>query len=84
MQKPHRAVTLTLDLQADTRNGIISDLEHIIRQIERGEMTTGCVGGPTSGYRYAYQEHGEPTHSEYFRQVTAWLAAHTEQETGND
>lgn len=54
--RPRRAVTLTLDMQADSRTDIIRGLLNVIYRLEREDMSTGATDGPTVGYRYSYHE----------------------------
>lgn len=72
---PRRAVTLKLDLQADTRDELTRALEQIVFLIDRGELTNGCSGGPFSGYSYEYSEAAYPTHEEYHAQLKEWIEA---------
>lgn len=73
IKPPHRACRLVLDLGADTRNDMVSALENIARQLDRGEMTTGVSGGYDSGYSYTYTEAEHPTHAEYIEQLNVYL-----------
>lgn len=73
-EAPQRAVTLKLDLQADTPAALIRALENIACQIERGELSTGCSGGYESGYTYEYHEANGPSHDEYVKQLQTYCA----------
>lgn len=72
-EAPRRAVSLKLDLQADSPAALIRALENIAIQIERHELTTGCSGGYDSGYTYEYCEAAGPSHDEYVRQLQQWI-----------
>ena len=71
---PRRAVTLLLDLQADSKDALLNALENIITHIDRGELTKGCSGGYDAGYTYEYAEAAGPSHDEYVEQLKAWKA----------
>lgn len=66
---PCRAVRLTLQLDADTMMDLATALEQIAMRVERGEMTTGCSGGYTSGYSYELLQDPEQTHDGYFAKL---------------
>jgi hypothetical protein len=70
---PHRACILTLKMEADTREEMVSALLHMLQQIDRGEATTGTSGGCGASAIYEYIENATPTHDEYFVQLRAYL-----------
>lgn len=72
---PHRAVRIKLDLEADSREAIISALANIERRVAMHDLTEGCSGGYDSGYTYTYTEAERPTHDEYAQALKDWLAA---------
>jgi hypothetical protein len=71
--QPHRACRFTLDIESDTRGDMVTALENIARQLDRGEMTKGVSGGYSSGYIYEYTESESPTHAEYIAELNAHL-----------
>lgn len=70
---PRRAHRLVLDAQADTAEGLVWELRMLAARIERGELTTGCIGGPDAGSTYSYTTKPEVTHEAYFAAITEWL-----------
>lgn len=72
---PRRACLLTLKLEADSLPELTSALFNIAAQAERGEMTTGVSGGPSSGHIYELLHDATQTHSKYFEEVCEYLAA---------
>ncbi len=77
MDAPHRAVRLTLAIEADTLDELAMALENIAAQAERNELTTGTSGGCGSGYNYELLQDPEQTHDSYFAQLRAYLASKT-------
>lgn len=77
MDAPHRAVRLTLAIEADTLDELAMTLENIAAQAERNELTTGTSGGCGSGYNYELLQDPEQTHDSYFAQLRAYLASKT-------
>ena len=72
---PHRAIRLTLAMEADTLVGLAAALENLACQAERGELTMGASGGATSGYSYELLQDPEQTHALYFQQLREHLAS---------
>jgi len=70
---PHRAVTLEVKIEADSRQSMIDALDSIGQQIARGELTTGVTGGYDSGWVYSYKESASPTHDEYSDMLSEYL-----------
>ena len=68
-----RAHTLILKAGADTAKDLAHELRHIASQIDRGELTVGCIGGSSAGTLYSYRVAPEQTHDEYFRQINEML-----------
>jgi hypothetical protein len=73
MNQPRRAVILELNLQADSREALLTALMNIERRIASGDLLTGVSGGPDSGYIYHYEERDHPTHEEYVQQLKDWV-----------
>jgi hypothetical protein len=73
IEKPVRAVTLELKIEADTRQDMIYTLQIIATDIAMGKMTKGCSGSYSSGYTYEYKESDSPTHDEWFEHLTKYL-----------
>lgn len=70
---PRRAHRLVLDAQADTAEDLASELRMFASRIERGELSTGSIGGPHAGSTYSYTTNPEMTHDAYFAAITEWL-----------
>lgn len=70
---PRRAVVLTAIVDGDTREDVSQELERIADRIRRKEVTTGVVGGVSSGTIYEFLENEGPSHEEYFVQVQRYL-----------
>ena len=70
---PERAHTLIAKFSADTAERLADELRHFADRIDRGEMTVGCIGGPSAGTTYSYRIRPEQTHDVYFRQIDEWL-----------
>ena len=71
---PQRAFTLTLRVDGDTAQDLARSLYHLGDQIERGELTTGTFGSPTTGGSYELLSIDKP-HEKYFEELHAYLAA---------
>lgn len=72
-QAPTRAVRLTLKLDADDMQELAWALHSIADRAERGEMTTGCAGGPSSGHIYELLQDPTMTHDAYHAALRAYL-----------
>lgn len=70
---PTRAVRLTLKLDADDMQELAWALRNIADRAERGDMTTGCTGGPSSGYIYELLHDPTITHDSYHAALRAYL-----------
>lgn len=70
---PRRAHRLVLDAQADTAEGLANEMRMFASRIERGELTTGSIGGPDAGSTYSYTTNPEMTHDAYFAAIREWL-----------
>lgn len=70
-----RAHSVVLSAGADTAQDLAWELRHMADLIERGELTVGCIGGPSAGTTYSYRVSPEQTHDEYFRQINDALTA---------
>jgi hypothetical protein len=75
MNKPARAVRLTLKLDADDIGELSSALHNIADSAERGELTTGVSGGPSSGYIYELLQDPTITHDSYHAALREYLDA---------
>lgn len=71
--KPERAHTLIVSMGADTPEDLAWGLRHMAEDIERGQLTVGCSGGPSVGSMYSYRVLPEQTHDVYFSQLDEWL-----------
>lgn len=74
-EAPHRACRLTAKIEADTPHELACYLMHMAQQIERGQLSNGVSGGPSSGAIYELTVADRPTHDEYFEEVRRYLAA---------
>ena len=72
-QAPVRAFRLTLRIDADTRNDLVSALINFATQIDREEITTGVSGGVNSGWIYELLVDLNQTHETYFQQLNDYL-----------
>lgn len=72
--KPTRAHRLTLALEADDLGELASQLINIAHRAERGELSSGVSGSPSSGYVYELLSNPEQTHDKYFAEVQDYLA----------
>lgn len=72
-QAPVRAVRLTLRIESDTRNDLVSALINFATQVDREEVTTGVSGGYNSGWIYELLVDPAQTHEAYFQQLHAYL-----------
>lgn len=72
IERPQRALTLTLRIGADTPRELAMQLEFMAQQIERGEVTCGVFGGPGSGGNYELVTIDKP-HEKYFEELHAYL-----------
>lgn len=70
---PQRACRLILEMQADTPGELASALHNFAHLIDRGEVSTGVSGGPSSGAIYELHLGTEPSHNEYFNRVATYL-----------
>ena len=70
---PVRAYRLTLILDADTEDAMANELFQLSLRVERGEMTCGCSGSPSSGVTYELLLDKNQTHERYFEQVREHL-----------
>jgi hypothetical protein len=77
--KPVRAHTLICSIGADTAGDLAAELRFMSDRILRGELSAGCIGGPSAGAMYSYRVAPEQTHDAYFQQVDAWLVAKDEE-----
>lgn len=75
MGAPERAHTVILSAGADSATELAWHLRHLADDIERGELTVGCSGSPSSGSIYSYRVRPEQTHEVYFQQIEEMLEA---------
>lgn len=75
VQPPRRAHEIILQAGADTAERLAAELRLFADRVERGEITTGAIGGPDAGTMYSYVHRPEMTHERFFRDLNAWLAA---------
>lgn len=75
---PKRAVRLTLRIDADTCDDLVTALLNFADRVARREITTGVWGSPSDGGIYELHDAGHPTHDEYFASLREYLgqAAH--------
>lgn len=70
---PMRAVRLTMKVDADDMRELSYALRNIADHAERGELTTGMSGGPSSGYIYELLQDPSMTHDVYHAALRAYL-----------
>ncbi len=75
--RPQRAVTMTLTIGADDREGMAHALEELAYRIHSGALNgpNGASGSPSCGYSYEFNAAEHPTHDEYIAQLNAYLDA---------
>lgn len=78
---PRRAVVLTAEIQADSREELASALFNLSNQLSAGELRGPSVisGGYSSGYILHITENEEQTHDAWAMQVQEFLAAKREE-----
>jgi hypothetical protein len=84
MSGPHRAVRLTVLLEADSKEDMLRAIDSIGQAISRDELTTGTWGAPSHGAIYEYVRGDSPTHDEYFEQTRRWLRENSIHQTSTD
>lgn len=74
---PRRAVVLTAEIQADSREDLASTLFNLSNQFSAGEIngTTVISGGYSSDYILHIAENGAQTHDAWALQIQEYLAA---------
>jgi hypothetical protein len=80
MTAPQRAHRIEIDAGADTAEDLAWELRQLATRLERGDLTRGCIGGPSSGSIYTYTHNPEMTHERYFAEIEAHLAAERKRE----
>lgn len=70
---PRRAFCLTMRMEADSRNDLVSALMNFAANIDCEEVTVGAIGGPNSGVTYELLIDAEQTHDAYFEQLHQYL-----------
>lgn len=76
---PHRAVRLTIAIEADTPHDMATALVNLARRIERNEVTTGVWGSPSDGAIYELLTDPEMTHDAYHRALRNYLDSRTKE-----
>jgi len=70
---PRRAHELICTIGADSKEGIVHELEEFARRIARDDISHGCIGGSDCGAIYSYRHDPAMTHDAYFEQLNAQL-----------
>lgn len=73
MAEIFRAHTFIASIGADTQKDLCAELREFALKIERGDISHGCFGGPSSGSLYSYKVRPEQTHEKYFEDIDAEL-----------
>jgi hypothetical protein len=73
-EAPERAHVLIAKFGADTAERLAIELRLMADQIDREQLSTGCIGSPTGGAIYSYKIRPEQTHDVYFSQIENWLS----------
>lgn len=73
--KPRRAFVLKLEMQADTRDDLVQDLEQFAHQIDREEISVGVSGSPSGGSIYSLSVDESITHEQYVNAINAYIAS---------
>lgn len=83
---PHRAHELICKIGADSKDGLIAEIENFARRIAMNDITNGVMGGYSSGAIYSYRHDPDMTHDRYFQELNAKLEADraVEQKSGPD
>ena len=68
-----RAHSLIMKVEADTRDGLIAELENVQRRILMEKMTRGTMGGYSASNIYSYCQDPEMTHDRYFQGLDDYL-----------
>lgn len=71
MNRPDRAFTFSVEIGADTQEGVQDALIELADQMARGELEGGhgVSGGPTRGWMWAFKRNPEMTHERYFAEL---------------
>lgn len=83
-EQPHRRYRLTLELQADTFEELLVNMEEIQLDLRDGNTKRhggrfhSVMYGPSSGYVVDVHVDTEMTHERYYEQLEAYLAAKKE------
>lgn len=73
---PKRALRLTLEIGADTREDMASALRHMAHRIEREQLGGhGTWGGYSDGGNWELLTDPTMTHERFFEELTEYLAA---------
>lgn len=72
---PHRRFRLTVAMEADTREDLVSAVFNLATRIDRGEVTVGVCGGSHSGEIYELIEDPTKDHDTYHAELRAYLDA---------
>lgn len=76
LKPPKRACVLTLEMEADTHQEMVSALRNFMIQLDRKELGgSGVSGGYSSSHIYSLTVADQPTHDEFFEQLNAYLEA---------
>ena len=71
---PRRAFSLTMKLDADTREDLVHALHRMAEDIAREQVSSGVWGGPSDGAVYELLHNPHQTHHTYFTQLREYLA----------
>lgn len=72
-KQPHRAVRLSIAMEADTRADMASALIDLACRIERDEVSNGVWGSPSDGAIYELLTDPSMTHDAYHAALVEYL-----------
>ena len=73
MTKPHRAYRLSMKIEADTKEDLLHEIDHLHQRIAMDDITTGVYGGSSSGAVYQLLVDSDMTHDLYFSELNKYL-----------
>jgi hypothetical protein len=72
-QIPERRHVLALKIGGDTEQAVLSLLNNLIIDLERGGLRSIITGGPDSGGAVVYATNETVTHEGYIAEIEAWM-----------
>lgn len=81
---PRRAYVLKLDLQADSREALLSALQYVDFLVASEQISSGISAGYDASYTYSLDIDESITHDAYMAAINGWLAEKRERDSGNE